>query len=283
MFLQDIIFSLQKFWTDQGCLLLQPYDMEVGAGTSHPATTLRSLDANPWRVVYVQPSRRPTDGRYGENPNRTQHYYQLQVIIKPSPDNIQDLAIESLEKLGLDSSINDLRFLEDNWENPTLGASGLGWEVWCNGMEVMQFTYMQQLGGIELSPIPAEVTYGLERLALYLQGVDSFWDIQWNKDFTYRDIFLENEKEACRYNFDLADLDKLHKLFAIHLEEGLRLLELDNIIPGYEQGLKAAHIFNLLEARKAISVTERAAFIAKIRHLMKGACQAWYTRHKEKS
>ena len=276
MFFQDIIFNLQQFWTEQGCLLLQPYDLEVGAGTSHTATSLRCLDANPWRVAYVQPSRRPTDGRYGENPNRTQHYYQFQVIMKPSPDNIQDLVLQSLEKLGLDRSVNDLRFLEDNWENPTLGASGLGWEVWCNGMEVCQFTYMQQIGGIELFPVPVEVTYGLERLALYLQEVNSFWDIKWNKDFSYRDVFLENEKQACRYNFELANLDTLHQLFSLHLTEGLRLLHLNNLIPAYEQGLKAAHLFNVLEARRAISVQERASFISKIRQLMKEVCQAWY-------
>jgi glycyl-tRNA synthetase alpha chain len=277
MFFQDIILNLQRFWIDQGCILLQPYDMEVGAGTSHPATTLRCLDANPWNIVYVQPSRRPTDSRYGENPNRAQHFYQLQVLMKPSPDNIQDLCLKSLEIIGIDKKQNDLRFVEDNWENPTLGAWGLGWEVWCNGMEVLQFTYMQQLGGIELKPVPAEVTYGLERIAMYIQGVDNLWDIKWNKDFTYRDVFLRSEVEYSKYNLQLADVDSLYKQFNLYILEGKRLLEEQNIIPAYDQCLKASHTFNLLEARGAFSVAERAAHIAEIRNIVRECCKAWYT------
>ena len=277
MFFQDIVLNLQKFWIAQGCILLQPYDMEVGAGTSHPATTLRCLDANPWNIVYVQPSRRPTDSRYGENPNRAQHFYQLQVLMKPSPDNIQDLCLKSLEVIGIDKKQNDLRFVEDNWENPTLGAWGLGWEVWCNGMEVLQFTYMQQLGGIELRPVPAEVTYGLERIAMYIQGVDNLWDIKWNKDFTYRDVFLRSEIEYSRYNLELADINSLYKQFNLYILEGRRLLAEQNIIPAYDQCLKASHIFNLLEARGAFSVAERAAHIAEIRNVVRECCKAWYT------
>lgn len=276
MYFQDIILSLQNFWIAQGCILLQPYDIEVGAGTSSPATTLRCLDANPWNVVYVQPSRRPTDGRYGENPNRTQHYYQLQVLMKPSPENIQELCLKSLETLGIDMKNNDLRFVEDNWENPTLGAWGLGYEFWCNGMEILQFTYMQQLGGIELKPVPAEVTYGLERLAMYIQNVNNFWDIKWNKDFTYRDVFFRSEVEYSRYNFELANIDSLYKSFDIHITEAKRLLELNNIQPCYDQCLKASHIFNLLEARRAFSVSERANYMAEIRTVVRECCRAWY-------
>lgn len=276
MYFQDIILNLQKFWIDQGCILLQPYDMEVGAGTSHPATTLRCLDANPWNIVYVQPSRRPTDSRYGDNPNRVQHFYQLQVIMKPSPDNIQDLCLKSLAVVGIDNKINDLRFVEDNWENPTLGAWGLGWEVWCNGMEVLQFTYMQQLGGIQLRPVPAEVTYGLERLAMYIQGVNNFWDIQWNKDFTYRDVFFRSEVEYSKYNLQLADIDLLYKQFNLYICEGTRLLKEKNIIPAYDYCLKASHTFNILEARGAFTVAERAAHIAEIRNVVRECCKEWY-------
>ncbi len=276
MYFQDIIFNLQKFWSDKGCMLLQPYDIEVGAGTSHPATTLRCLDADPWNVVYVQPSRRPTDGRYGQNPNRTQHYYQLQVIMKPSPENIQELCLKSLEVVGIDMKKNDLRFVEDNWENPTLGAWGLGWEVWCNGMEVLQFTYMQQLGGIELKSVPAEITYGLERLAMYIQNVDNFWDIKWNKDFTYRDVFFRSEVEYSRYNFELADIDALYKLFSIHIAEAKRLIGLNSLMPAYDQCLKASHIFNLLEARGAFSVSERATYMSEIRAVVRQCCDSWH-------
>jgi len=277
MYFQDIILNLQKFWIDQGCILLQPYDMEVGAGTSHMATTLRCLDANPWNIVYVQPSRRPTDSRYGDNPNRVQHFYQLQVIMKPSPDNIQELALQSLAIIGIDQKKNDLRFVEDNWENPTLGAWGLGWEIWCNGMEVLQFTYMQQLGSIALRIVPAEVTYGLERLAMYIQGVNNLWDIQWNKDYTYRDVFFRSEVEYSRYNLELANIDLLYKQFNLYILEGKRLLEAQNIIPAYDQCLKASHIFNILEARGAFSVAERTAHIAEIRNVVRECCKAWYT------
>jgi glycyl-tRNA synthetase alpha chain len=277
MYFQEIIVKLQEFWVKQGCILLQPYDIEVGAGTSHPATTLRCLDANPWNVVYVQPSRRPSDARYGENPNRTQHYYQLQVLMKPSPENIQEMSLESLAAIGIDMKNNDLRFVEDNWENPTIGAWGLGWEVWCNGMEVLQFTYMQQLGGIELRPVPAEVTYGLERLAMYIQNVDNFWDIKWNKDFTYRDVFYRSEVEYSKYNLELADIDSLNKRFFIYINEGKRLLEANNIMPAYDQCLKASHTFNLLEARGAFSVAERAARIADIRNVVRECCKAWHS------
>ena len=281
MYFQDIILNLQKFWIDQGCILLQPYDIEVGAGTSHPATTLRCLDANPWNIVYVQPSRRPTDSRYGDNPNRVQHFYQLQVIMKPSPDNIQDLCLESLAVVGIDQKKNDLRFVEDNWENPTLGAWGLGWEVWCNGMEVLQFTYMQQLGGLELRPVPAEVTYGLERLAMYIQGVNNLWDIKWNKNFSYKDVFFRSEVEYSKYNLKLADIDLLYKQFNLHIIEGQRLLEEQNIIPAYDQCLKASHTFNILEARGAFSVAERVAHIAAIRNVVRECCKAWYSILKE--
>lgn len=279
MYFQDIILTLQNFWIQQGCILLQPYDMEVGAGTSHPTTTLNCLTANPWNIVYVQPSRRPTDGRYGQNPNRVQHYYQLQVIMKPSPDDIQDLCLQSLQTIGIDIKNNDLRFVEDNWENPTLGAWGLGWEVWCNGMEVLQFTYMQQLGGIELKPIPAEITYGLERLTMYVQNIESIWDIRWNKDFTYRDIFLQSEQEYSRYNFELADVEALYKLFNIYISEAKRLLELSNLRPSYDQCLKASHIFNILEARNAFSVAERATYMAEIRTIVRMCCKAWYDKN----
>jgi glycyl-tRNA synthetase alpha chain len=275
-FFQDIILALQNFWMSQGAILLQPYDLEVGAGTSHPATSLRTLEANPWKVVYVQPSRRPSDGRYGDNPNRLQHYYQLQVIMKPGPENIQELCLESLAILGLTRNKNDIRFLEDNWENPTLGAWGLGWEIWCNGMEVLQFTYMQQLGGIEIKPVPVEITYGLERLALYVQGVESVWDIAWNETTSYRDVFLKSEKEFCRYNFELADLASLQALFKIYLKEGERLVALNCPMPAYDQGLKASHIFNLLEARGAFSVTERASYMSDVRNLIRDCCKAWY-------
>ncbi len=276
MYFQDIILNLQKFWIDQGCILLQSYDIEVGAGTSHPATTLRCLDANPWNIVYVQSSRRPADARYGENPNRTQHYYQLQVLIKPSPDNIQELCLESLSAVGIDSKRNDLRFVESDWENPTIGAWGLGWEVWCNGMEVIQFTYMQQLGGIKLKPVPAEVTYGLERLAMYIQGVDNFWDIKWNKNFTYRDVFYRSEVEYSKYSLELADINSLYKRFDLYITEGKKLLAERNIVPAYDQCLKASHIFNLLEARGAFSVAERAAHIAQIRNVVRDCCKVWY-------
>ncbi len=277
MFFQDLIFTLQQFWTINGCILLQPYDMELGAGTSHPATSLRCINTNPWNVVYVQPSRRPTDGRYGENPNRIQHYYQLQVIMKPSPDDIQELCLDSLAMVGIRRNEHDLRFVESDWENPTLGAWGLGWEIWCDGMEIVQFTYMQQLGGIECYPIPSEVTYGLERLAMYVQNVSSFWDIKWNKDgVTYRDIFFDAEREYSKYNFELANVSILQQNFLSYINEANRLLQLDNIQPAYDQCLKASHAFNLMEARGAFSVHERVAHMAEVRNVVRKCCEKWY-------
>lgn len=276
MYFQDLIFTLQKYWTEQGCILLQPYDMEVGAGTSHPATLLRCLDTNPWNVVYVQPCRRPTDGRYAENPNRMQHYYQLQVILKPSPKDIQELCLQSMYKVGLDPKKHDFRFVEDDWENPTLGAWGLGWEMWCDGMEVLQFTYMQQIGGIECNPIPGELTYGLERLAMYIQGIENVWDLKWNdRGVTYSDVFKRSEVQYCKYNFEAADTNMLLTNFTSHEKECERLLALDLPQPAYDQCLKAAHIFNLLEARGVISVTERTSFISRIRNITRKCCEMW--------
>lgn len=276
MYFQDLIFTLQKYWTEQGCILLQPYDMEVGAGTSHPATLLRCLDTNPWNVVYVQPCRRPTDGRYAENPNRMQHYYQLQVILKPSPKDIQELCLQSMYKVGLDPKKHDFRFVEDDWENPTLGAWGLGWEMWCDGMEVLQFTYMQQIGGIECNPIPGELTYGLERLAMYIQGIENVWDLKWNdRGVTYADVFKRSEVQYCKYNFEAADTNMLLTNFTSHEKECERLLELKLAQPAYDQCLKAAHIFNLLEARGVISVTERTSFISRIRNITRKCCEMW--------
>ncbi len=276
MYFQDLIFTLQKYWTEQGCILLQPYDMEVGAGTSHPATLLRCLDTNPWNVVYVQPCRRPTDGRYAENPNRMQHYYQLQVILKPSPKDIQELCLQSMYKVGLDPKKHDFRFVEDDWENPTLGAWGLGWEMWCDGMEVLQFTYMQQIGGIECNPIPGELTYGLERLAMYIQGIENVWDLKWNdRGVTYADVFKRSEVQYCKYNFEAADTQMLLTNFTSHEKECERLLELGLAQPAYDQCLKAAHIFNLLEARGVISVTERTSFIGRIRNITRKCCEMW--------
>lgn len=276
MYFQDLILTLQKFWTSHGCILLQPYDMEVGAGTSSPATTLRALGPEPWNVAYVQPCRRPTDGRYAQNPNRMQHYYQFQVILKPSPDNIQELCLASFEEIGLKRTEHDFRFVEDDWENPTLGAWGLGWEVWCNGMEVLQFTFMQQIGGIDCDPIPGELTYGLERLAMYLQGVESVWDLKWNAaGVTYADVFKRTEIEYSKYNFELASVEQLRRHFDDHQEEAARLLEQGVVQPAYDQVLKAGHLFNLLEARGVLSVTERAYFISKIRNLSRQCAQNW--------
>jgi glycyl-tRNA synthetase alpha chain len=266
MTFQDMVFSLQQFWSAQGCIILQPYDMEVGAGTSHPATSLKCLSEKKWNVAYVQPCRRPTDGRYGKNPNRTQHYYQFQVLMKPSPDNIQQLALDSLAYIGIDRKTNDIRFVADDWANPTLGAWGLGWEVWCNGMEVMQFTYMQQLGGVACSPVAAEVTYGLERIAMFIQNVDNLWDLQWNDSgVTYADVFLETEKQYSYFNFNYANVDKLKKHFVDMIEEAAQLVSASLVYPAYDYCLKASHLFNLLEARGALSVTERADYISKIR------------------
>ncbi len=276
MYFQDLILTLQKFWIDKGCILLQPYDMEVGAGTSSPFTTLRCVENKPWNVVYAQPCRRPTDGRYAENPNRMQHYYQMQVILKPSPDDIQELCLESFEKLGLSKDNHDFRFVEDDWENPTLGAWGLGWEVWCDGMEVLQFTYMQQIGGVELSLIPGELTYGLERLAMYLQGVNNVWDLKWNdKGVTYADVFKRSEIEYSKYNFEYANTDQLKKLFDMYEKESAALLEVKLAQPALDQCLKAGHVFNVMEARGVISVTERTLYISRIRNLSSKCCALW--------
>ena len=281
---QDLILRLQKYWAEQGCTLLQPYDMEVGAGTFHPATFLRAIGPEPWSAAYVQPSRRPTDGRYGKNPNRLQHYYQFQVVLKPSPANIQDLYLGSLKMLGLDTTVHDVRFVEDNWESPTLGAWGLGWEIWLNGMEVTQFTYFQQVGGIECRPVTGEITYGLERIAMYLQGVSSVYDLIWSDGpmgkVSYGDIFLQNEVEMSEYNFDHADVDSLFSTFDSCERESARMIEADLPLPAYELVLKASHTFNLLDARKAISVTERQRFILRVRTLARAVAQAYYERRE---
>lgn len=264
---QDIILKLQNYWANQGCAILQPYDMEVGAGTSHTATFLRSLGPEPWKATYVQPSRRPKDGRYGKNPNRLQHYYQLQVVLKPSPLDILELYLGSLKSLGFNLEENDIRFVEDDWENPTLGAWGLGWEVWLNGMEITQFTYFQQVGGIDCKPITGEITYGLERLAMYIQGVDNVYDLRWTENLKYGDVYLQNEIEQSAYNFEHSDADFLFQAFAAHEKEANHLMTHHLALPAYEQILKAAHSFNLLDARGSISITERAEYIARIRNL----------------
>ena len=273
---QSLLLSLQQFWADKGCVILQPYDMEVGAGTFHPATTLRSLGKEPWKCAYIQPSRRPCDGRYGENPNRLQHYYQFQVIIKPSPENAQELYLESLKHLGIDPLKHDIRFVEDDWESPTLGAWGLGWEVWCDGMEVTQFTYFQQVGGFECNPVCVELTYGLERLAMYIQGVENVYDLDFNGDgVKYGDVFLQNEKEYSAYNFEYADTEILFKHFTDAEKECKNLLGHNIPLPAYDQCIKASHLFNLLDARGVISVTERASYIGRVRALAKDCCEAW--------
>jgi len=281
---QQIIQALQHYWGDRGCALLQPYDIEVGAGTSHTATFLRALGPEPWRAAYVQPSRRPKDGRYGENPNRLQHYYQFQVVLKPAPADILDLYLGSLAALGFDLTRNDVRFVEDDWENPTLGAWGLGWEVWLNGMEVTQFTYFQQVGGIDCNPITGEITYGLERLAMYLQGVENVFDLVWTEweaggkahRLTYRDVYHQNEVEQSAYNFEHSDSAALFRHFSDHEALAKKLMEGELALPAYEQVLKAAHTFNLLDARGAISVTERAGYIGRIRALARAVAQAYY-------
>jgi len=277
---QDLILTLQQFWAEQGCVILQPLDMEVGAGTFHPATFLRAIGPESWNAAYVQPSRRPTDGRYGENPNRLQHYYQFQVIMKPSPAAFQDLYLQSLQALGIDSAVHDIRFVEDNWESPTLGAWGLGWEVWLNGMEVTQFTYFQQAGGLECYPVSGEITYGLERIAMYLQGVDSLYDLVWTRGpsgtVTYGDVFHQNEVEMSRYNFEEADTDWLFGQFDHCEGEAQRLIERNLPLPAYEMVMKASHTFNLLDARHAISVTERQRYILRVRTLARGVAQAYF-------
>ena len=278
---QEIIFKLQEYWSKQGCAIIQPYDMEVGAGTSHTATFLKSIGPEPWKAAYVQPSRRPKDGRYGENPNRLQHYYQFQVALKPAPENIVDLYMSSIRSLGIDLNKNDIRLVEDNWENPTLGAWGLGWEVWLNGMEITQFTYFQQVGGITCKPITGEITYGLERLAMYIQNVDSVYDIQWTDGISYGDVFLQNEKEQSSYNFKFSDSEFLLKAFASHAKQANKLVEENLALPAYEQVLKAAHTFNLLDARGVISVTERADYIGKIRDISRNVANAYLISRKK--
>ena len=273
---QALILKLHAYWARQGCVILQPYDMEVGAGTFHPATTLRALGPDTWRAAYVQPSRRPTDGRYGENPNRLQHYYQYQVILKPSPDDSQELYLESLRELGIDPLLHDIRFVEDDWESPTLGAAGLGWEVWCDGMEVTQFTYFQQVGGIECDPVSVELTYGLERLAMYIQGVENVYDLDFNgAGVTYGDVFLQAEREYSAYNFEHADTELLFQQFSFAEKECGALLSHKLPLPAYDQCIKASHLFNLLDARGVISVTERQAYIGRIRTLARGCCEGW--------
>ena len=281
---QDLILRLQQFWSDQGCVILQPLDMEVGAGTFHPATTLRAIGPESWNAAYVQPSRRPKDGRYGENPNRLQHYYQFQVVMKPSPDDFQDRYIESLRALGVDPAIHDIRFVEDNWESPTLGAWGLGWEVWLNGMEITQFTYFQQAGGLECFPVTGEITYGIERLAMYLQNVVSIFDLLWSNGpqgpVTYGDVFRQNEVEMSRYNFEEADIDFLFMCFSKHESECQRLVAKQLPLPAYEQILKASHTFNLLDARHAISVTERQRYILRVRTLARDVARSYYDKRR---
>ena len=278
---QDTILNLQKYWSKHGCAILQPYDLEVGAGTFHPATTLRSLGSKPWRAAYVQPSRRPTDGRYGENPNRLQHYYQFQVLIKPSPKNIKKLYLNSLAAIGIKHKEHDIRFVEDDWESPTLGAAGLGWEVWCDGMEVTQFTYFQQMAGIECKPISVELTYGLERLCMFTQEKKNVFDLEWNNDgVLYRDVFHQAEKEFSKYNFELANTDNLFKIFDMTEKESKSLIENKLSLPAYDQCLKASHIFNILDARGVISVAQRAEYISRIRDLAKGVGQIWLESQK---
>ena len=265
---QDVIFNLQKYWSKQGCIILQPYDMEVGAGTFHPATTLRSLGTKPWRTAYVQPSRRPTDGRYGENPNRLQHYYQFQVLIKPSPENIKKLFLNSLSSLGINHDEHDIRFVEDDWESPTLGAAGLGWEVWCDGMEITQFTYFQKMAGVECNPVSVEITYGLERLCMFIQNKKNVFELNWNNNgVLYKDVFYKSEKEFSAYNFEHANTDSLFKIFDMLEGEAKSLTEKKLSLPAYDQCLKASHVFNILDSRGVISVAQRAEYIARIREL----------------
>ena len=278
---QDLIFALQQYWTEQGCILVQPLDLQVGAGTFHPATFLRAIGPEPWRTAYVQPTRRPTDGRYGENPNRVQHYYQFQVALKPSPSDIQELYLNSLKVLGIDFLQHDIRFVEDNWESPTLGAWGLGWEVWLDGMEVTQFTYFQQVGGLVCKPVTGEITYGLERIAMYLQKVDSMFDLVWTESpfgtITYGDVFLQNEKEMSAYNFEHAEIDVLFKEFDSYEERAQKLIKKALPLPAYEMVLKASHVFNLLDARHAISVTQRQQYILRVRKLAQAVAETYYT------
>ena len=280
MTFQDIILTLQTFWAKQNCILSQPYDVEKGAGTMNPSTFLRALGPEPWHVAYVEPSRRPNDGRYGENPNRLYQHHQFQVIMKPSPANIQELYLESLKELGIDPSQHDIRFVEDNWESPTLGAWGLGWEVWLDGMEITQFTYFQQVGSIDVKPVSVEITYGLERLAMYIQGVENVYDLKWVGDVTYGDVFHRNEVENSHYNFEVADTDMLFTLFDMYEKEAKRVVETGFVLPAYDYVLKCSHTFNLLDARGAISVSERTAFIGRVRAMARMCAQA-YLKHRE--
>ena len=281
MHFQDVILSLQKYWADYGCIIQQPYDIEVGAGTMNPATFLRVLGPEPFNVAYVEPSRRPTDGRYGENPNRLQHYYQFQVILKPSPLDIQEIYLNSLKYLGIDPLEHDIRFVEDDWESPTLGAWGLGWEVWLDGMEITQFTYFQQAGGIDLHPVSGEITYGIERISMYLQNVDNVYDLQWNEDLKYGDVHHQGEVEGSKYNFDEADIDMLFKLFEMYEKESMRLIEKGLVLPSYDYCLKCSHTFNMLDARNAISVTERTGYIGRIRNLAKLCAEKYVIQREE--
>ncbi|MGD9364592.1 MAG: glycine--tRNA ligase subunit alpha [Desulfobacteraceae bacterium] len=281
MYFQDVILALHKFWARKGCVMTQPLDLEVGAGTFHPTTLLRALGPEPWNVAYVQPSRRPTDGRYGENPNRLQHYYQYQVILKPSPQEAQQMYLSSLKVLGIDPLEHDIRFVEDDWESPTLGASGLGWEVWLDGMEITQFTYFQHAGSIELAPISVELTYGLERIAMYLQGVDNVYDLQWNEAVTYGHVHHRQEVEQSTYNFETADVDMLLKLFDQYESESQRIIDNGLVLPAYEYCLKCSHTFNLLDARGAISVTERTGYIGRIRNLARASAEAYLKQREE--
>jgi glycyl-tRNA synthetase alpha chain len=276
---QDMILKLHSFWSQQGCLILQPYDMRMGAGTFHPATTLRALGPDPWNAAFVQPCRRPTDGRYGENPNRLQHYYQYQVILKPNPPDLQELYLASLSAIGIDPLLHDIRFVEDDWESPTLGAWGLGWEVWCDGMEVTQFTYFQQIGGFDCKPVAGELTYGLERLAMYIQNVDNVYDLKFNDSVSYGTVFLENEKQLSKYNFEIADTAALFDGFAKAEAEAQRCIEAQIPLAAYDQAIEASHLFNLLQARGVISVQERASYIGRVRDLAKGSCQAWMDKN----
>ncbi|BBP01986.1 glycine--tRNA ligase subunit alpha [Sulfuriferula nivalis] len=278
---QEIILTLQQYWAKQGCVLLQPYDMEMGAGTFHTATFLRALGPEPWQAAFVQPSRRPKDGRYGENPNRLQHYYQFQVVLKPSPPNIQELYLNSLRALGVDTNVHDIRFVEDDWESPTLGAWGLGWEVWLNGMEVTQFTYFQEVGGLKCKPVLGEITYGLERLAMYLQGVENVYDLVWTKGVSYGDVYHQNEVEQSKYNFEHSNTQWLFQQFNDFEREAARLMDLGLPLPGFEMVMKCSHTFNLLDARGAISVTERAAYIGRVRTLSRKVAQAYYDSREE--
>jgi glycyl-tRNA synthetase alpha chain len=281
MTFQDMILALQRYWADRGCVIQQPYDVEKGAGTMHPATFLRVLGPEPWRVAYVEPSRRPTDGRYGENPNRLQHYYQFQVILKPSPPDVQDIYLESLKALGVDPLRHDIRFVEDDWESPTLGAWGLGWEVWLDGMEITQFTYFQQAGGIDLKPIPAEITYGLERIAMYLQNVESVYDLEWAPGVTYGQIHHQAEVEFSRFNFDVADTALHFRLFEMYEQEARRLLREQLVLPAYDYCLKCSHLFNVLDARGAISVTERTSYLGRLRAIARGVAEAYLRQREE--